>query len=285
MERVRNIPVTGADNRTFLLDVTYPANQPVRGRIVFIHGFKGFKDWGHWSLLAEHFARAGYLFATFNFSHNGTTPAAPAEFRDLEAFGANTFTKELTDLEACLNWLDDQGTDLDNLDSNREPFTLIGHSRGGPIALIKAFEDPRVHRLITWASVASLDYAWPDQAFIDQWRKDGTYTVINGRTGQEMPLYFGLYEDFKTAGDRLQTKLIATRLTKPWLIQHGTQDPAVSEAAARQLSAWNPQAELHLIEGADHVFGASHPYSSGQLPEHSRKLLDRCVSFLEKSPS
>jgi uncharacterized protein len=285
MERVRNIPVTGTDGRTFLLDVTYPAHQPVRGRIVFLHGFKGFKDWGHWSLIAEHFARAGYLFAAFNFSHNGTTPAAPAEFRDLDAFGANTFSKELTDLEACLDWLDEQGGELENLDSNREPFTLIGHSRGGPIALIKAHEDNRVNYLITWASVASLDYAWPDQAFLDQWQKDGQYTVVNGRTGQEMPLYYSLYEDYLAAGDRLQTRLIAPRMAKPWLIQHGTADPAVTEAAARQLAAWSTRAELHLIEGADHVFGASHPYESDQLPVHSQQLLDRCLSFLEEQMS
>lgn len=285
MERVRNIPVTGVEGRTFLLDVTYPAHQPVRGRIVFAHGFKGFKDWGHWSLIAEHFARAGYLFAAFNFSHNGTTPAAPTEFRDLDAFGANTFTKELSDLEACMDWLDDQGTELENLNSNQEPFALIGHSRGGPIALIKAQEDSRVNYLITWASVASLDYAWPDQDFIENWKAEGKYTVVNGRTGQEMPLYYSLYEDYLAAGDRLRTSIIAPRMAKPWLIQHGTADPAVPDSAARHLAALNARTELHLIEGADHVFGASHPYESEELPVHSRELLDRCFAFLEEHMS
>jgi len=64
MRTVRNVPVTGANQRTFLLDVYYPPGKPLRGRVVFSHGFKGFKDWGHWDLLGQAFADADiFVFA------------------------------------------------------------------------------------------------------------------------------------------------------------------------------------------------------------------------------
>ena len=37
--------------------------------------------------MAEAFAKAGYFFVKFNFSHNGTTIDDPDNFGDLEAFG------------------------------------------------------------------------------------------------------------------------------------------------------------------------------------------------------
>lgn len=288
MRIVRNIPVTGANDRTFLLDVYYLPGRPLLGRVVFSHGFKGFKDWGHWDMLGEAFAEAGFLFARYNFSHNGTTPAAPTDFHDLEAFGNNNFSHELTDLHATLDWLDRATGELEGLSNQKEPFILIGHSRGGPISLIQAEEDERVGALITWASVDSLAYAWPDQDFLDRWKQKGVYYVVNGRTGQEMPLYYQLYEDYVAAGNRFDTARAARSLNKPWLIVHGTADPAVPEAAAHNLKSWNPGAEVVLIEGADHVFGGSHPYDGDELPGHSRKLLEASLSFarqaLQKSP-
>jgi len=283
MRTVRNVPVTGANQRTFLLDVYYPPGKPLRGRVVFSHGFKGFKDWGHWDLLGQAFADAGFLFAKYNFSHNGTTPAAPTEFHDLEAFGNNNYSHELTDLQATLDWLDQAANELEGLSGQREPFILIGHSRGGPVSLIKALEDERVRALITWASVDSLAYAWPDQEFIKEWKERGVYHVVNGRTGQEMPLYYQMYEDYQAAGERFDTERAARALAKPWLIIHGTDDPAVSEQAAHHLHQWNPQSKLILIEGADHVFGGSHPYEREELPEHSQVLLEASLAFGRES--
>ena len=54
--------------------------------IIFCHGYKGFKDWGAWNLMAEAFAKIGFCFIKFNFSHNGGTIEQPIDFPDLEAF-------------------------------------------------------------------------------------------------------------------------------------------------------------------------------------------------------
>ena len=94
----KNIALNGSANRKFLLDVFYLQNGEKKPVVIFCHGFKGFKDWGHFNLVGERFAEEGCVFVKFNFSHNGTTPEDPLNFTDLKAFGNNNFSKELEDL-------------------------------------------------------------------------------------------------------------------------------------------------------------------------------------------
>src|SRR5690606_11206448 len=93
------------ENRPFLADATYVDDQKSKPVIVFNHGFKGYKDWGPFNLMAEKFAEAGFLFIKMNFSHNGTTLHKPAEFADLEAFAQNNFSKELDDTGVLIDAL------------------------------------------------------------------------------------------------------------------------------------------------------------------------------------
>ena len=57
--------------------------------VIFSHGYKGFKDWGCWNLVAEAFKNSGFAFVKFNFSHNGGTIKQPLDFPDLDAFDEN----------------------------------------------------------------------------------------------------------------------------------------------------------------------------------------------------
>lgn len=282
MPQLRNIQLSGANDRPFLLDVQYPATGQHLPIIVFVHGFKGFKDWGHWSLLGERFAEAGFVFVKINLSHNGTIPDQPLEFGDLEAFGQNNYSKELTDLDRVFNWLEDgiqSHIPADRLDLDR--LGLIGHSRGGALCIIKAAEDERVKSLVTWASVSRLDYAWLAPGFIADWEKEGVYYALNGRTKQQMPLYFQLYEDFAAAGDRYQVAKVLSTFEKPYLIIHGDADPGVPPAAAHELKKACSAAQLALIPGADHVFQGQHPYTAAHLPPESETLLEHTRQFFE----
>ena len=76
-------------NRSITYDIRYIENGQPKPILIFVHGFKGFKDWGPFNLVSEYFADLKYVFLKFNLSHNGTTPEAPLEFADLEAFGEN----------------------------------------------------------------------------------------------------------------------------------------------------------------------------------------------------
>ncbi|MGZ5283277.1 MAG: alpha/beta hydrolase family protein, partial [Bacteroidia bacterium] len=80
MEILKNLWVAGSDGRTILTDIFYKKTSKPKPVIIFVHGFKGFKDWGAFNEIAEWYARQGFIFVKFNFSHNGTTPENPTEF-------------------------------------------------------------------------------------------------------------------------------------------------------------------------------------------------------------
>lgn len=273
----KDIKVDGKHGRPILLDTYYIDNSEKKPLLILAHGFKGFKDWGHWHLIAEEFAKKGFYFIKFNFSHNGTTPQAPLDFGDLEAFGQNNYSKEEADIDVLFEWLEknnDKGYDLDNV-------TLIGHSRGGGLAIAKSARDNRIHRLVTLAAVNELGFAKRHPEVLENWKKDGVYYIMNGRTKQQMPLYYQLHEDILENGDKYDVKTAASNMDKPWLIIHGSDDNAVNVSAACSMKELNPAARLEIIEEANHVFGGKHPYLSDGLPSHSRQLVDLCLDFLE----
>ncbi|HHS95272.1 MAG TPA: hypothetical protein ENJ45_01690, partial [Phaeodactylibacter sp.] len=198
MKKRKNIKVESASGSPFLLDAFVPEDASTCPVVVFAHGFKGFKDWGCWDLVAKEFVEAGYAFVKFNFSHNGTTPEAPQDFADLDKFGNNNFTKELQDLDAVLDWVEEEANRQGSIEIDSHHISLIGHSRGGGISIIKAAQNERVKALITWASVARLDYGWHEKDhYIREWKEKGVQYIYNGRTKQMMPLYYQLYENFE----------------------------------------------------------------------------------------
>ncbi|MFK7809738.1 MAG: alpha/beta hydrolase family protein [Saprospiraceae bacterium] len=280
----KDLVLTSKAGRDFLLDAYFPDNAVATPLVIFAHGFKGFKDWGCWHLIAEEFVIAGYAFVKFNFSHNGTTIDKPLDFADLEAFGKNNYTKELQDLDAVLNWASDSSNWPNPKAIDLHKLALIGHSRGGGISIIKAADDERIKALVTWASVAQLDYSWhkkEDQ--ISEWKREGVLRALNGRTKQMMPLYYQLNENIINNKDAYSTELaLQKRNNLPMLFLHGTADPAVPHSAAEQLKQWKPDASLILLEGANHVFRARHPWPEDAILESdSKELCERSISFLE----
>jgi pimeloyl-ACP methyl ester carboxylesterase len=272
MHIYHNIPLTGAENRPFLLDAYQPAGA-TKAVVLFVHGFKGFKDWGHWDRIARFFANADIAFVKFNLSHNGTTPDSPGTFDDLEAFGQNNYSKERFDIQQALHWVQERFANL--------PIFLIGHSRGGAICIVEAATRTDLAGLITWASVSSLAYAWQAPGFMEEWKKEGVYHVLNGRTGQQMPLYYQLYEDYQANLPDYDVEKVITQLTCPLFIVHGSQDPAVPTQSAQDLHQWaGSNSQLHIIEGADHVFGGRHPYLPPTLPDHSEELVGQTLQFI-----
>lgn len=156
--------------KEFLADAMFLNSEKKLPLIIFVHGYKGYKDWGTWELMGEKFARAGFYFVKFNFSHNGTTIENPNDFDDLEAFGQNNYSKELEDLETVIHHYKNQK----EVDSQN--IILLGHSRGGGISVIKASENKSITKLITLASVSTLDRFPKNEAF-ENWKKEGVYHI------------------------------------------------------------------------------------------------------------
>ena len=279
MTIIKNIILTGKHDKPILTDVFYTKNDTKNPIVIFCHGYKGFKDWGAWGLMAKAFAKAGFFFIKFNFSHNGGTTEQPIDFPDLEAFGNNNYTKELDDLETVIDWIYHNPEFKNEIDTTN--IHLIGHSRGGGIVSIKAEEDSRIKKVVSLAGVSDYANRGPIAGNAKQWKKDGVKYVINGRTKQQMPHYYQFYEDFIANEERLTIKRAVSKLKIPYLIVHGDADTSVLIDEAKNLHGWNQNNKLEIIEDANHVFGASHPWEQNKLPEHLKKVIELSLSFLE----
>jgi pimeloyl-ACP methyl ester carboxylesterase len=111
-----NIPIRGN------LDVPRHA----RALVIIIHGFQGFKDWGFFPWLAD--CLRDEKFAICRFTMSG-----------------DTYFAQLSDLRAVVAHC-----------QKRLPIPtfLLGHSRGGGIAILGASEVPNLRGVVTWSAIA-----------------------------------------------------------------------------------------------------------------------------------
>jgi len=271
------------------LDVTAPVDgmhQPLPV-IVFLHGFKGFKDWGHFPAIAEEAARQGFIFLKYNLSHNGVTPEHPQDFVDLEAFGHNTYSRELADTQTVFDWLCNNQADLTGarftdtgLVPDWQQLAFLAHSRGGAISILHTARDPRIKLLITWAAVADLYARYPVN-LRQIVRTKGVFHIPNARTGQQMPVYADIIDDMEANPQAFDVQGAMSRLQVPHLIVHGEADETVHMFDAQRLADANPRvAKVFLVPGGDHTFGGTHPFTSNLLPEHTAKALERTLYFV-----
>lgn len=269
----QNIILHNPETKSFLADAFIPEKEGKLPLVIFSHGYKGYKDWGAWNLIAEKFAENGFYFVKFNFSYNGTTLEKPTDFANLEDFAQNNYSKELSDLEFVINhFCYDDRVDTNNI-------TLIGHSRGGGVSIIKANENTRVKNLITLASVDSLN-RFPRGEALENWKKEGVYFSNNARTRQMMLHYFQFFEDFKINENRFDVRNAIENFPGKSLIIHGKEDEAVHFSSAENLNSWANNSILKLIENANHTFGAKEPWVETSLPELLKVATDECILFL-----
>lgn len=264
--------INGYYNKPILGDITF-AKEGTNIFAVFVHGFKGFKDWGAHNLVAGYFAERGINYVKFNFSHSGVPVENPVDVVNMEDFANNSPVKELYDLERVIEFLK---TTYQN-----SQLVLIGHSRGGGISILHAAKDDRVDLLITWAAINDFSSLWKKEQE-QEWRENGKIETFNARTKEYMPLNLILLEDFENNKELLDIKKAATKLKKAWLIVHGDDDINVNQDVAQEFKQLNTRAELNLIEGANHVFGASHPYSENTLPALLEEVSKKSVAFILK---
>jgi len=271
--------IPGSKQKAIAVDLFYKGSAKAKSVVIFVHGFKGFKDWGHFNLLALKFAEEDFVFIKFNFSYNGTTVEKPNEFADLEAFGNNNYLVELNDLQLVIDWT--LKHEPLSKEINLNEIYLIGHSRGGGIGILKAAEDARIKKIVTWASVSDF-LNRNKQSTINEWKEKGVVNTFNTRTKQNMPLYYQFYETLQANKERLNILRSAGQLKIPFLIIHGTNDKAVSHNDAKELHNVAIKSELFLIEGAGHTFEAKHPFTENIFPENAALAITKTIEFLKQ---
>lgn len=266
--------IEGSEGKLMLTEIRVPQHVPNPPVVVFVHGFKGFKDWGHFPLVAQMLAKAGFACVSFNFSHNGTTIQHPEQFDELDLFAQNNYSKELFDLKKVIGLIKD-GTLFSNVEMDGSKIFLLGHSRGGAISLIAAAEDPSISGVVTWASIADMKRTSAD---LNAWRQDGVIHVFNSRTGQQMPMLYQFVEDVEANSERFDLKNQCAEIKVPVLVIHGDKDAAVPFSDAEKLAEWCPKGILMRVPNGDHTFGGRHPFLGDELPDASNDVLDKTTA-------
>ena len=281
MIKKTNIPVKSSiHNKPIVSDIFYNKTNSKKPIVIFCHGYKGYKDWGAWNLMANSFVDNDLFFVKLNFSHNGGTLKNPIDFPDLNAFGENNFILELDDLEDIINWIIDNEDFKNEIDTN--DITLIGHSRGGGIVVIKASENKKITKVITLNGVSDYGVRFPKKEDLIKWGNEGVMYVTNGRTKQEMPHFYQFYKNFKENENRLTIKTAVQKLDKPLLIISGGRDVVVTPKEGELMHSWNPNSELFFVDEMNHTLGSKHPWEEKNLPKHLENVVKKCIDFIKK---
>jgi alpha-beta hydrolase superfamily lysophospholipase len=228
-------------------DVEVPDPHP-RALVVVVHGFKGFKDWGFFPWLAQHLCRHRFAVCRFNMSRSGIGDD-PETFGRLDLFAGDTYSIQLADLRAAVRHAQERFPEL--------PTFLLGHSRGGGIALLGARDVPNLEGVVLWSPIARAD-RW-DDATKRQWRASGSLDVLNQRTKQLMRMSTSILDDYEAHREELDIIAAAEQLAVPMLVVHGGKDDSVPSEEGRLLAARGSDASLVVIDQASHTYNAIHP--------------------------
>jgi len=226
--------------------------------IIVCHGFKAFKDWGPFPAIGRHFAEAGFVSIVFNFSHNGIGKNF-RKFSEREKFSINTFSLELDDVTTILDAVSNHRIDCPLIDKSN--IGIVGHSRGGGIAIIKGSEDGRIKAVAGWSTVSYFNRYTEGQR--KRWREKGYVGIPSINPESLFRLRTDLLDDLEKNGERLNIKRAVHDLSKPLLLIHGTADIPVPIDEVKSLYEESDKTitELILLDGVGHMYGARHPYN------------------------
>ena len=222
-----------------------PANP--RALAVIVHGFKGYKDWGFFPWVAETLCHHNLAVCRFNMSRSGVGESLDA-FDRLDLFRDDTYSVQLADLHKVVRYCRERVS---------APLFLLGHSRGGGVALLAAPEIENLCGVATWNAIATAD-RWGDAEKV-QWRREGQLNIVNSRTKQLMPMSTRILDDYEANRERLDILAAAERIEAPLLVVHGGRDESVPPSESEQIAERARDASRVKIETGTHTFNAIHP--------------------------
>jgi uncharacterized protein len=265
--------IEGADGGPLRGDL-YAAALAGPRAVLLCHGFRGYKDWGFIPLLASTIAAQGTPVAAFNMSGSGI--ACPdGAFTERERFRKSTYAAELGDIHRVARWLHRR------LDSGDPILGLMGHSRGGAMALLYAASHPEVRTVVSLAAPSRIG-VWPEAAF-EAWRDHRPHIVRDFRTRADLELGPEIYDDIVQNGAAYDLHRAAASLTIPYLVVQGDRDRSVPLEEGRRLASWGPRetTELAIIENAGHSFQAGDKIR--RTPPQLLEMIERVSAWVRRT--
>ena len=238
--------------------ITSTEGLPIRGDLdvpskpralaVVIHGFKGFKDWGFFPWMAERLCNHGLAVCRFNMSRSGIGEDLET-FDRLDLFADDTYSTQLADVQRVVRFAQRKCVKL--------PTFLVGHSRGGGVAILAANDVPHLEGVVTWSAISTVE-RW-DEATKRIWRKNGYYDIENTRTKQMMRMSTAILDDYEANRERFDILAAAERLQVPLLVIHGADDESVPVAESAVIARAPPMPRVPSSRTPATRMNAIHP--------------------------
>lgn len=246
--------------------VTAPLNSADGGLplLLLLHGFKGFRNYSFIPWLAQYTASTGAIAVRMCFSLNGMKNTSWL-VQSPDDFARNTISRECDDVADMLDALQnhDEFTDLRRIWNGK--VSVLGHSRGGGIAMIAAREfldrhPEQLHHVAVWNSVGTWTRWTPRQAAA--WREACTFEMQNQRTLQVLNMHSTYLADIEEHSARLDLVAASTALSGKLRYVHAQHDLTVPLREIEQLAqASSTKDALAIIANTTHTFGMEHPVS------------------------
>lgn len=267
------VTATGKDNKIFA-DIRYRHTGKKLPLIVLLHGFMAWKDWGFFPYVAEQIAQAGAIVINFSTSHCGV-PAGADSIVEADKFASNTITFEIEDTLKIINEFAAGNVlnDIQRMWSGK--IFLVGHSRGGAIAVIAASLDKRIGKVVSWSSIDRF-VRYP-QRQLDKFAEAGFFEFNYSPTGGKLRINKSYLDDYLANIEKYDPKKCVQTLNIPLLFIHGKQDMTVPYKESEGLSKLARNGSFKLIENAGHTFGISHPFTSST--KAFEEVLNNTISF------
>lgn len=207
--------------------------------VVVLHGFLGNCEYSVPANLGRDLEKAGYLVLRFDFSN---TDSSDGKLED------KTMSSEAEDIKSAINFLEEN--------YNFKDLVLIGHSTGAIDAVLYAYKDKRISKLIILSGVGSLrdaiKYDFTDEQ-IKELKEKGFFTLKReGRWYNNQKITKRFYDEYFT----LDTLGSLNKFTKQVLIIHGEKDksvPVKKDPIELYKAAREPK-ELYIVKEGDHMF-------------------------------
>lgn len=230
--------------------------------VLFLHGFKGFRNYSFLPWFAQYAASLGMISVRFCFSRNGMNGTSWA-VQDAEAFAMNTISHEVDDVLDVVYALRHLPEFAELRTQWNGVLHIVGHSRGGGVAMVASRElrsmQPTLSgRIIALNSVGSWVRWTPRQR--DRWAAEGSMGLQNTRTLQDLRMDMSYLEDIEQNAERLSLDQASRAIDSSLRFIHAEHDLTVPLTEITSLHQRNcSTAEIVIIPNTTHTFGMTHP--------------------------
>jgi len=223
--------------------------------VILCHGLGGDKNSGTIQLLRNHLSENQFSVLTFDFTGNGESEGE---------FSEGNYTQEIDDLGKAIDFVKALGYNK---------ITLMGHSMGGAVSILRTSKDSRINCLISIASPGESSRFRKKFVSTEEKKKqldnEGYVLIKNNKK---------ITKEFIEDIERHNVINSLKEIKIPFLIMQGDKDETVPVQTAKDIyENANEPKEIKIISNANHFFG-----DNTETKEY-KELKQKILQFLTKN--